>query len=885
MIKKILSLFIALSCIFSSMGALAAEPGYSDLEMQRQAISLMVSLGVMEDTALDEPTAYVTRAEAAHYISSLAVSQIPSEPRSIFADVGADHDYAADITLLTDLGIINSSALNFRPDDYITGFEFIKMIVCMIDREFVAEELGGYPAGYIRVAQQNKLLGGLSFSTNQVTVGEFAVVLYESLECKYVNYNEYYTFDTEGDTYMYSMLGLDKCSGVVTDNAVSSLNGASALDENQFTVNGITFYADRDYGDLLGYYVDVYYRPADRVKNAYKTVSVMKDPSYTDIINVMYDDIKSFEANTYTYYDESGKEKSVSLASDAVVIYNGIALTAQQYIDNPDIYIPTYGTVELISNNSSKDIELVKVKNYRNMVVSSYNTESLSVYGYEEVTPLYLEDADYVIRDKDGAVADFAVAVSTGNVLMIAESLDKAYAEIIYTKDTVEGKVTEVNSGDDTFKINDALYMAAPDCADLPEFGTDGVYYVNAFNDVVYVQKGMADGFTVAYVIDAGSESGLKGGNMLRVYTHYDMLKTLAAADKISIDGNSYSGNSDKVKTIFEDNVDEIVLLKLNSQGEISVLDTPLDTSDDGIAPVDGLHHTGTRYHNNPGSTFAGKMFVTDNTYCFVVPQEMDEDQISIFKGSASYQRFLQGVQIEQEVAVYRYGNNDSVQVLALANKVGISGTQRGKGCPYLVTSISRAINSRGEESYKLGLNRNGTISEVYTAGLDDILYECDGKTYTIGKGDLILFGTDKYGFMSKGQLNEVNQVNKKLENITLVYNAKENWFNAGYTPEYYTDYSVDMNTKFCYIYDNTDLEGHYKVTFTDPSEVVSESNVIAYNFKNMRYILLYDSEHDIITSTTYNEFMSYKDVGSSCTKLVFFMNYLNNGGFCVVYK
>lgn len=887
MSKKLISLFVGFVYLFSSVVSLAATHTdvYAAVEAEKQAISLMVSLGIMEESALSSPDENVTRLMAAHYISSMIAHNIEGESRTIFADLDKNDEYANDVTLLTDLQIINPSALNFRPNDNITGFEFIKMIVSMIGQGYVAEQLGGYPSGYLQVAQKNKLLGGLSFNNNNVTIGEFALVLSEALESKYVFYNEFYTFDTEGESYMYSILGLERCSGILNDNAVTNYTGKSQLSDNEFSVDGQTFYFDGDVKDLIGSYVNVYYKTGEKEKNAYRALSVKRDNTQTEITTLKYDEIASFKNNTYTYYDESDREKTLKIDNETVVMYNGMALSAEQYKTYPDIYVPSYGEVELINNNSSSAIDVVKITDYRNIIVSSYNTESMTVYAKNGANPVILDDISYTIKDISGTPTDFSLAVKAGNSLMVAESLNKDYVQIVYSSKTVTGKITEVNSHDNTFKIGDALYLAAPDCNKAPTLGTEGTFYLNAYNNVVYIDTGIPNGYTIAYVIDFGKDSGLSATNKIRVFTHYDMLKTLSLSDSVIIDGDKYSGNSDAAGEILKDNIDEIILLKLNAKGEITQIDTPLDNSDNGISPVDGLHHANTRYHNDPGSTFAGKMFVTENTYCFVVPQKMDEEQISVIKGANAYRSFLKGVQIDQEVAVYRYGEDKSVEVFALANKMGISGTMRGKGCPLLVTDIRRTTNSQGNECYKLSLNRNGTISEVYTATTDDIIYTCDGVTYTISVGDLIIFGTDKFGFMSKGQLSDANQLNKKLENITLIYDAEKDWFNSQYTPDYSSEYSVDMNTKHFYIYDRTDLEGHFKVTYNDPSEVVNEDNVIAYNFSNMRNILLYDSETEKITSMTHDEFITYKDAGENCTRGVFFMNYLQNGGFCVVYK
>ena len=467
--------------------------------------------------------------------------------------------------------------------------------------------------------------------------------------------------------------------------------------------------------------------------------------------------------------------------------------------------------------------------------------------------------------------------------LMIAESINKEYMEIISGGEAFFGTVTEANEEDNYYKIDESIYMTAPEFKDTINVGSAGTFFVNAWNNIVRVKTGASSEYAYAYVISAGESRGAFPVNRVKVYT---MFKEFDMAKKVRIDGKAYGRNDIKVAEILANCVDEVVLFQLNSNSEIIYLDTPTDGDFAGITKFSGMNHQRVMYYNEPGRTFDGRAFVTEDTIAFVIPQNGDENYISAMTG-AEYNNLIKGAQIEKDVTVYRYGTDDSIKVAAVIDRVGYTGLRREKGAFSIITKIVEAKNELGNECYKVTLNRNGVISELYTSSKEDFIYECDGKYYTIGLGDLIYYGTDKYGYISKGHYVEPDLSNRQIENITLIYSAKEDWFNNKYTPEYLPDYRAEMNIKFCYIYDKTDIEGFYKVSFIPPSTVTDESQIFIYNMCDFRNMFVFNNKTGKTNTIIHNEFVTYKDAQTDdgCTKMIFFKNTLSSGGVAAVFK
>lgn len=882
--KKLVALVLAVVCVFTATFAYAST-GYNKIEKQTNAIELMISVGVMEEAERNEPERFITRREAANYVAKLVAPEVSVSVKQVFDDVAADDSAANALTILTDLNIVSKNASVYRPDENVLQAELVKMTVAMLGKAEAAEHKGGYPSGYYRVANEFRLLKNVISEKNGVTVADCATVLANALEANYDLLGSYYVSGL--DSYMETGIGVTKEKGIIENNGITSLYEKTYVSDNIFKLNGKLFYYEKDVKDLLGYRADVYYREDEVINGGYEVVALIVPSSYNETLTIKYDQNLKFKDNIYTYtMDDDGDDYDAILSSGAVVVYNQVAVSAADYIGKKFDMIPSYGEVTLVDNDKDGEYDIVKINNYENFVVSGYNVDERTLYGYNGAASIVIPKKNYKVYDANGSEIALDKATKTDVTLMIAESVNKDYMEIIASEETFFGKVTQINADDNIYKIDESIYSLAPEFSETINVGSTGTFFVNAWNNIVRLKTGAASEYAYAYVMQAGKSKGAFSTNKVKVYTQYNMLKEFDMAKKVKIDGVSYDGNASKVADILANCVDEVVLFQLNLNSEIIYLDTSLDGDYAGITKFSGMNHQRVKFYNEPGRTFEGRAFVTDDTIAFVIPQNGDEDYIAAMTG-AEYKKLIRGSQIEKDVTVYRYGSDDSVKVASVIDKVGYTGSRREKGAFSIITDIGVAMNELGNECYRVSLNRNGVESELYTSSKEDFIYECDGKYYTIGLGDLIYYSTDKNGYISKGHYIEPDLSNRQIENITLIYSAKEGWFNYRYTPEYSSDYSTDMNVKFCYIYDRTDLDGFYKVSFVQPSAVTDESQIFIYNMGDFRNMFAFDKETGKTKTILHNEFVTYTDAQTDdgCTKMVFFKNTLNSGGVAAVFK
>lgn len=128
----------------------------------------------------------ITRAEVTKMIC-VAGNVSPKEPdanETLFPDVLQEHWAYKYIYAAKNKGIIIGDENGcFNPEDNVTNEEIIKMIICLLGYEPMAETRGGYPAGYTSQASRLGLTDGMTFEVNVPAIrNDVAVMMHRALD-------------------------------------------------------------------------------------------------------------------------------------------------------------------------------------------------------------------------------------------------------------------------------------------------------------------------------------------------------------------------------------------------------------------------------------------------------------------------------------------------------------------------------------------------------------------------------------------------------------------------------------------------------------------------------------------------------------------------------
>lgn len=147
-----------LACLMMVMPALATStfPDVPDSAAYAEAAEYLNDVGIMQgDTSGNfNPDKYVTRAQMAAIICRmLGETENLTTDGSRFTDVPASYWANGYIMKAASLGIINGyQDGSFKPNNTVTYEQAVKMVVSAMGLGEFAEKDGGYPDGYISVA-------------------------------------------------------------------------------------------------------------------------------------------------------------------------------------------------------------------------------------------------------------------------------------------------------------------------------------------------------------------------------------------------------------------------------------------------------------------------------------------------------------------------------------------------------------------------------------------------------------------------------------------------------------------------------------------------------------------------------------------------------------
>lgn len=183
---KLLSIFLVVAMLVCPAKAASAFSDVSKSASYAEAAEFLSEIGVMQgDTHGNfNPENDVTRAQMAAILCRMfGEDENLSTDGSRFSDVSASYWANGYIVRAASLGIISGySDGSFRPGNTVTYEQAIAMTLRAMGLAGEADAAGGYPDGYISIAQNNGLLSGLELQRGTpLSRANVALILYNYL--------------------------------------------------------------------------------------------------------------------------------------------------------------------------------------------------------------------------------------------------------------------------------------------------------------------------------------------------------------------------------------------------------------------------------------------------------------------------------------------------------------------------------------------------------------------------------------------------------------------------------------------------------------------------------------------------------------------------------
>ena len=413
-LKKVLALVVALTMVFTTV----AFASYPDVDATADYAGAVELLSVLEVLQGDEngnfnPDNTITRAEFAAVVCralGLEGSAASAKGATMFTDVAADHWASGYINLASQQGIVNGKGNGiFDPEGNVTYAEAVKMLVVAIGYEPMAATKGGYPAGYLSVANSTKMTAGVAGASDVAALrSTVAMLTANALEIPVMDQTAYgsetkYEPLDDYDNYTSLLTNMDvyKATGVISD--VKLIDGKFDIDikepSEDFAFGWTNGYANaKDADDNYDYLtadignsnvadyklesVDVYVKKSGR-SDYVALIAVPSGIGETLTINASDLEktkatISSSATSTLEYYEtpDADKTSDIFVKKDPTIIVNGVTLDTA--FDNANLYTTFAAkdaSIKFIENNDDKYFDIINITIYEHAIVKEVNVD------------------------------------------------------------------------------------------------------------------------------------------------------------------------------------------------------------------------------------------------------------------------------------------------------------------------------------------------------------------------------------------------------------------------------------------------------------------------------------------------------------------------------
>ena len=707
-------------------------------------IQFLKAVGISEISSEDAKQA-VTRRNAVCMALGLCAKNHPSVAyNNEFSDLSADDADAGKLLYAVQNGLIaRTSDHRFLPEGKLSYIDALKLVFNAINYGHMAQNKGKGDAIYYNFANHYNVKVNVTDSA-ALTVGEFARLVSLAAEAPLAMVS---SVSSDGDafysinqsvTVLTQYYNIETIEGTVTKNNFTSLYTSEAHALPAITVDGMVLQCDDsvDTQNLLARDITAYYEADDKVL----IYSRMNDEN--DSMRLECEDITQCQNNTY-YYTQNDKEKKQKFQRNAAIIYNGVAITDDDYdaFMAQAGYIPKNGHVELIKD-AGGDYTCVKITNYETYVVQGVDVSGQKIVDKYGNTPLDLEKTENLfVCDINGEPVSFDY-IDGMNILSVAASLNGYAAKVIVTADAVEGTFVgryndQIQLEGETFTMSQSLLVKIKsNTIKMPSPSEEVVIYLDARGLVAVCEASLDSGWHYGFLIDKAKTHGLSAKLMVKMLTKSGNIGIYDVAKTVIIDGKKYKNDvQGTYDELTSSKVYVPVKYRLNVNDEIKDLDTPvLGTTEDETSIKHITDNEKIKWIDYV-SAFSGNIFMKSGAVCFTVPETQTDDERD-YSVSTVESSFVKD--IEYNISVYGEDPNELVNTVVV-KKSATGRSVLSSDVISVVDRVSRGLDTQGNDVWKIYAINNGGSVQEYTID-DTSVYNHDSDSDPLERGDVVRF-------------------------------------------------------------------------------------------------------------------------------------------------
>lgn len=688
-----------------------------------------------------------------------------------FKDVAEGYKYYNSIAYLQSRHYVSGyEDGKLLPDEAIDYRDAVLLIVKTLGYELYAEYMGGVYDGYMNVATKLGLTKEVKHTEENYLTFESAVALIDkALETKTADLNHMtengVVYKTSDDTLLYKNFELEYVSGVVTKNSRTALETKAGTGRNNTIEIGgkrISFSDTNISADsYLGLYCEVLYAPED-MKGKY--IDFRRDRN--DILVIEANDIYDYNSlSGKLSYDKDGRDEKETIDKDINIIFNGRAVEGKI---NDLMFTPDIGELAFIDNNNDGSYECLIIDSFA-VYISTYtgsrvsdrlydknnvqpaidveDAESITIYRNDapaQVTDIVLNDVMLVESDcysfeEKGGIKYILVDAENSSYYRIV-AVNDVLAEEVKSKDEENVELKEFKAiVSDQYEVARTLGKNVLTSSEIKS-GLKGNFGLDAYGNIVYVNKQADGNIRYGYLVTAGTSSRKGAGNSIyaKIFSEDAEMLTAKLAQKVKVYNKWTDGELD-ASTYFPKTINnekfmdirgimkngkvnsQLIKFSLNSDDEVKeIYLSAMATKDykNMMPPQSGenILECVADYTNGASCRYAASismgfdfMFAYGtHTIGFQVPENTegaDDRDYKILKSSP-------------------YGNGATV------NDALLYGVSNGGAVDVLVRKVKKSTAVTGVSMTATTIYRTlliGKVEKVYDAGTDEVKISVSG--------------------------------------------------------------------------------------------------------------------------------------------------------------
>lgn len=750
MIKKIMGFLIAASLLSGMFTAVSSEETTPESFRYLQ----MLDMGFLSDE--EEAEYIVTRGEFAQILCKVCRID-ETDTASIYNDVKYGDEYYTSIQGASKSGImVGYEDGSFRAEEPIKVNEVVKSFVDALGYQELARAYGGFPGGYIKVADRIDLFKYTAVAASNAAIKrrELGIMLY-NLMTAHVNEISGIKNGTAGysegeETFSEKYHGLVNICDVVYANGYTNFSKTiGSVGEDEIVVGDKSLKV-KDFKErfLIGRYVSVFYDEEEE-----RIVSITERVEDEEILEISSRDVASLFENGISYKNGSQK-KTLRFNDTTTYVYNDKTVLSYDFttLSGEKDYL-----IRVIDRDGKGEYDIVFIENYYTVVagdISSDMTVKNKLVVINESTGVYEEgktvnidderddytllvcDSDYKrLESKDIKVLDVLSVIENESYTRIAVSRGNISGQIDGVS-TLENGATVLIMGDNEVNtVSELLGYLSENSV----IGKKAVIYTDVYGDAAYIAIETEEGEMCGLLVKSRFVTDVEEqGVIFKIFTDKGEEMNIYAADKIRINNESYKVELFSALPPVIDSVTDVpVLYELNSEGKVKKLTLPekhLDGNNDGLFLGGSVSNVTFSYAQK---TFGGKIEAGADTVAFVLGGGIyDEKTSMVLNGNSGYDTTRQYT----VDAYYKSRNNDTADILVVKTNLQTANYNTPVA---VVTKVGTVMPYQDEFYPTIEYLSGGNVIKAY---IDNNKYPAVSIA-ALGKGDTIRISVDPDGF------------------------------------------------------------------------------------------------------------------------------------------